>query len=112
MDSPYAILVQILAVSLWIFTIRQSLDEWLATPLTEEVEVQEKRFLPAHPGNGKWRGAQQKTWILRGANANGDGWVKVTQQDYDSIKIGDKLFVSGKKGRLTRHWYLGSAHKK
>ncbi len=116
MFPPSEILI---GIAFWVglaFLYRPLFDEWLGSPLTEEVEVLEKRFIkgrPYYPSNDiDPHSSSSDTYNLRVANTNGEGWVQTTKKHYRQTSEGDNLLVSGKKGRLTGHWYLKNAGKK
>ncbi|RYF40362.1 MAG: hypothetical protein EOO38_22025 [Cytophagaceae bacterium] len=100
----------------WLFVAVSAyplIDQMFATSLSLEVEVKGHRLIPAHVAS-VFRNPSYKPdiWQLRVSDSKREGWVQVTQRFYESAQVGDRIYVKGRRGLISRNLYLESASKK
>lgn len=95
-----------------VFIFGLLIDLLAGTPLNERVKVVGRKFTPSHFENGArtYERVPDK-WTLRVENGNGRGAVAVPKPLHDSVADGEIIQVSGKRGRLSKKWYLYEASK-
>ncbi len=88
------------------------IDIYAGRPLTERVVVQGHEF-EAKPvvTSHAVKHTLPPAYRLRVANERGKGVVEVTQEFYEATADGDTITVTGKRGLLSRGWYLKQARK-
>lgn len=94
------------------YAIGVLIDMLIGTPLSERVKITAHKFIPTHrrhTGNTSVRVPDR--WTLHVENSNGRGVVAVPQPLYESLSEGEIIQVSGKRGRLSKKWYLYEASK-
>ena len=96
----------------FVFMIGLLIDLLASTPLNERVKVVGRKFTPSHLEDvARTYRRVPDQWILRVENDNGRGAVAVPKTLYDSLPDGEIIQVSGKRGRLSKKWYLYEASK-